>query len=132
MSFENPSLDNTREKFIPKYSGGVYEGTEGSIDIADDPRFIEILEEKCLAFLKAREVEFKNQGGTHFYREYSGELAPSGYLLDINGKETNELPSQNISGDIIKLEQEAARDFMSKYPEDADKLELRGQKIVRG
>ena len=129
MSFEDPTK-NTNEKFIPKYSGRVYEGTEGSIDIQDDPRFIEILEEKCLTFLKAREVEFKNQGGTHFYNEYSGELAPSGYLLSKDGKETNDLPSQNIAGDIIKLEQEAARDFMAKYPDGADELELRGKKIV--
>lgn len=132
MSFENPNLDASNEKYVPKYSAKVYEGTEGSIDIKDDPRFREILEEKCLAFLKAREVEFKNQGGTHFSKEYSGELAPSGYLLDLNGNETNELPSQNIAGDIIELENEATRDFMERYPNDADGLELRGQKIVRG
>jgi hypothetical protein len=132
MSFENPNLDSTKEKFTPKYSAKYYEGVEGSTDINDDSRFIQILQEKCLEFLKAREVEFKDQGGTHFFKEYPGELAPSGYLLDINGKETNELPSQNIAGDIIKLEQEAVRDFIAMYPEDADKLELRGQKIVNG
>ncbi len=125
MNFESPSLNNNSEKFVPKYSAGFYEGVEGSTDIKDDARFRQILQEKCLAFLKARTEQFEDQGGTHFEQEYSGELAPSGYLLDKNGVETNELPSQNIAGDIVRLEKEAVDDFIKLYPEDIEKFGLK-------
>jgi len=125
MSFENPNLSSIEKKFEPKYSGGVYQGVEGTTNVEEDARFREMFEEKCLAYLKAKTEEYnKTQGGWFFSEEHSGELALSGYLLDKRGNETPFLPSQNIGADYEKLKKEAIQEFADRYPEDVAKFGL--------
>lgn len=83
------------------------ETLKDSEEIKDDPRFKELLEKESLNHLKQNDKEY-------FYRYYSGEIAPSGYLIGKDGKETNSLPSQNIQN-IKPIEKEALRRFMELY-----------------
>jgi len=69
-----------------------------------------------LNYLKTKDAEW-------FNREFSGEVAPSGYLLDKNGKETNLLSSQNITAGIEEVTAQAQAKFTEMYPEDAQKYQ---------
>ncbi len=71
----------------------------------NDPRFKGLVEEKSLAYLKAKDASW-------FRKNYNGEVSPSGYLLDAKGKETNFLPSQNISIGIVQVEKEAEEAYL--------------------
>lgn len=59
-------------------------------ELESNPQFKGILEEESLKYLKANNADW-------FFSEYSGEVSPQGYLISKDGKETNFLPSQNIS-----------------------------------
>jgi hypothetical protein len=112
MKMEKMVSGGANEKFVPKYSGEFYRGVEGSMEMGNHPAFIQILEDKCLAYLKSN-----NQEDSFFNREYSGELSPDGYLLDKEGKETDLLPSQVVGIEFFEIQKETAVEFITQYPE---------------
>ncbi len=58
------------------------------------------LQEASLEYLLANDAKYFNE-------RYSGKLSPSGYLLDKNGNETNDLPNQLITSGFEKVESAA-------------------------
>ena len=88
--------------------------SEEQPSLKQDPRYKQLVEEASLRYLKERDA-------TWFYKNYSGGRSANGYLLDRNGRETNFLPSQNISGGIVNIRARAKTEFMRLYPEDAKK-----------
>lgn len=94
------------------FTGGYYKGGDSGF-FQDDPRYRQIEQEEALRFLTTKDASW-------FYREYSGELAPSGYLLDKRGQETNTLPTQAIGAGIEDVEAAARERFRERYPDAAN------------
>ncbi len=94
-----------------EFTGGYYKGGDSGF-FQDDPRYRRIEQEEALKFLT-------NKDGKWFFSQYSGQLAPSGYLLDRDGVETATLPTQAIGVEIRDVEAAARQRFNDKYPEDA-------------
>jgi hypothetical protein len=85
---------------------------EAYTNLEGDSRFNKLLEEVALNYLKTKDADY-------FYENYSG-VAPSGYLIDRQGKETNSLPSQNLGGPAFaEVEAQAKSEFATLYPEGA-------------
>jgi len=82
--------------------------------LENDKRFKEILEAKSLEYLKTKNAKW-------FNNNFSEDIAPSGYLLDKHGKETNSLPSQNITAGYGEVSAAAEKEFNEKYPEESRK-----------
>lgn len=90
-------------------------GLKESADVIDDDRrYQKLIEDASLEYLKTKDRDW-------FYKNFSGELAPSGYLLDKKGQETNFLPSQNISAGWSEVAEKAKLEFEIKYPQEAEK-----------
>lgn len=77
-------------------------------EINSDPRFQNILQQKSLEYLKTKDQDY-------FYSYYSGDLSPEGYLIDKVGKNTNSLPSQEITAGFPEVKQNAYVEFMKRY-----------------
>ncbi len=90
-------------------SGKYYQG-DNSGSLKGDPRYRKIEEEEALRFLQTKDADW-------FSKNYTGQTAPSGYLIDKNGKETNTLPSQAITNGIEEVEAAARKRFASTYPD---------------
>ncbi len=74
-------------------------------EMKNDPRYKGLVEERSLAYLKAKDAAW-------FSKNFSGEVAPSGYLMDTKGKETNYLPSQNITAEFDRIQKEAEEAYL--------------------
>lgn len=82
-----------------------------------DVRYRQLSEELSLQHLKTKDSGY-------FYSKYSGDVSPNGYLLDRQGKETNFLPSQNISGEPWgEVSAKAKAEFQQRFPEEFQKYE---------
>jgi len=99
----------------PEEMGIKEEQTRG---VESDERYKALYQEASLNYLKTKDAEW-------FNREFSEELSPEGYLLDKQGKETNLLPSQNITAGIEEVKAQARSRFAELYPEDAQKYQLK-------
>lgn len=94
-------------------AAGKIEGKDVLADsLSDDPRFKKIVEEASLEYLKTKDSKwFRNS-------IFSGEVGPSGYLLDKKGKGTNFLPSQNITAGLDEVMKNAREIFAYKFPKE--------------
>ncbi len=77
--------------------------------LENDPRFQQIIEAESLSYLKTTDSAW-------FYRNFSGEVSPAGYLIDRQGKETNLLPSQNITSGWDAVKAKSEKVFAERYP----------------
>lgn len=71
------------------------------------------LQENALAYLRMRDRKW-------FFREFSGEVDSTGYLLRKNGQMSNIKPSQCVTGGIPEV-RTMTRDFLrAKYPKESN------------
>lgn len=88
-----------------------------AVRIEDDLRYKDLLEKESLKYLQTKDAKW-------FLENYSGERAPSGYLIDKLGKETNNLPSQCITGGWAEVQARARQEFVRQYPKDAKQFQI--------
>lgn len=86
--------------------------------VENDPQFRQLLQANSLRYLETQDREW-------FHRDFSGQVAPSGYLLDNNGNETPFLPSQNVGpAGWEDVNRQTREDFARLYPDIAKGYEI--------
>ena len=115
MGFENIDQTDPGVNRKRRLSGIVELAKVPDQDFYKDRKFCDILEALSLEYLKTHDSEW-------FGSQFNGEVSSGGYLLDTKGKETNFLPSQNISRDFDKVFAEAKQKYLETYPEEAKRF----------
>jgi hypothetical protein len=113
---EEPMLSQDA-RWEGKYKGSpIYDVEVSTAETLErDPRYREMIEDEALAFLQRKDKAY-------FDRQFSG-IGPDGYLLDKEGKRTNNLPTQNVNYGYTDIEKIAKLRFALYYPDSYKKYQ---------
>ena len=109
-------VDKEGNLYIQKKESASLDPKKENYNVELDPLFKEQFEKESYFRLKTYDKKF-------FDQNYSG-ISERGYLLDLDGKETASLPSQNIAGKTGDLKKKWRKVRFTKIPEMTQHYEI--------